>query len=168
MGDPKGVAARTRRAGLALALALAASTGCAFVTLQLREPGHRNKDFPDQVAEEYHCDKRPLPFFQIETNELVPRRVRPGGEFNHRLIYVLCPEKPTAVVPGTLHTRVLFEGKTIVEDSVQQKLRPGRWVLDSFVAMPENVEPGLYAMDVRFRSERGDLDSQIDFVVKPD
>ncbi len=166
MGDSKAIAAWALRLGLALALA--SSTSCAFFTLQLREPGHHNKAFPDEVAEEYHCDKRPLPFFRIEANELVPRRVKPGSEFNHRLIYVLCPERPTAVLPGTLRTRVLFEGRIIVEDSVQQKLRPGRWVLDSFVAMPADVEPGLYAMDVRFRSSRGDLESQVDFIVKDD
>jgi hypothetical protein len=159
MGDP------SRLAALCLVL-LQVASGCAFVKLHWREPGHRNETFPDEVAEEYHCDMRPLPFFQFEKNELVPRRVKPGGEFNHRLVYVLCPETPTAVVPGTLHTRVLFEGKTIVEDTVAEKLRPGRWILDSFVSMPKDVEPGLYAMDVRFESAKGNLSARIDFVVK--
>ena len=149
-----------------LVLALA-STGCAFFVLQIREPGHRNKTFPEAVASEYHCDKRPLPFFQFEENELVPNRIEPGDEFNQRLIYVLCPHRPTAVVPGTLRTRVLFEGETILDEQVEEKLRPGRWVLDSFVTLPETAAPGLYAMDVTFESAQGRLHSQIAFVVKP-
>lgn len=143
-----------------------ASSGCTFVVLKLRQPGHHNKAFPESVATEYHCDKRPLPFFQFEQNELVPNRIDPGDEFNQRLVYVLCPQRPTAVVPGTLRTRVLFEGETILEEQVEQKLRPGRWVLDSFVTLPETASPGLYAMDVTFESGEGRLHSQIDFVVK--
>ncbi|MGH0035141.1 MAG: hypothetical protein ACQGVK_08925 [Myxococcota bacterium] len=150
---------------LAVAVAVAGS-GCAFVKLQLREPGHRNKDFPQPVASEYHCDKRPLPFFQFEDNELVPRRMKPGTEFNQRIVYVLCPDRPTGVVAGRLHTRVLFEGETILEEIVDQKLRPGRWILDHFIHLPEDARPGVYAMDIRFESRAGDLEDRVDFVVK--
>jgi len=160
MGHPKAVI-------VALCAAwLATTSGCAFLKLHLREPGHRNRDFPEPVAREYHCDKRPLPFFQFERNELVPTRMKPGSEFNQRIIYVLCPDRPTGVVAGQLHTRVLFEGKTILEEVVDEKLRPGRWVLDSFIRLPQDAAPGLYAMDVRFESAQGDLEDRVDFVVK--
>jgi hypothetical protein len=160
MGHPKALTAL-----LALAW-VATAPGCAFVKLHLREPGHRNKDFPQPVAEEYHCDKRPLPFFQFEENELVPRRMKPGTEFNQRIVYVLCPDRPTGVVAGRLHTRVLFEGETILEETVDQKLRPGRWILDHFIQLPESAAPGVYAMDIRFVSEKGDLEDRMDFVVR--
>jgi len=159
MAHPKAVAAALAALGLAL-------SGCAFLKLQWREPGHRNRDLPEQVAVEYHCDKRPLPFFRFERNELVPQRVEAGGEFNQRLVYVLCPDRPTAVIPGRLRTRILFEGDTILEDVVEEKLRPGRWVLDSFIRLPEDAEPGVYAMDVRFESSAGGLHDRVDFVVK--
>ena len=159
MGDPKAVIA-------ALVLVLATAPGCSWVLLQWREPGHRHRDFPDAVAAEYHCDKRPLPFFELEKSELVPNRVKAGSEFNQRLVYVLCPERPTAVVPGVLHTRILFEGRTIVSESLPEKLRPGRWVLDSFVHLPEDASPGLYAMDVHFESAAGQLRQRVDFVVR--
>jgi hypothetical protein len=161
MGDSKALAGL-----LCLALSLAVAPGCSFLRLQLREPGHRNRTFPEAVAKEYHCDKRPLPFFEFEENELLPRKVSPGKEFNQRLVYVMCPHKPTAVVPGKLRTRVLFEGETILEETVQEKLRPGRWVLDSFITLPENADPGLYAMDVKFESRQGNLHARVDFVVK--
>ncbi len=160
MENPKAVIA-----GLCAAILLAAP-GCSFVKLQLRQPGHHNKDFPQPVASEYHCDKRPLPFFQFERNELVPTRMKPGTEFNQRIVYVLCPEKPTGVVAGRLQTRVLFEGKTILEEVVDQKLRPGRWVLDSFIQLPEDAPPGVYAMDIRFKSPKGQLEDRVDFVVR--
>jgi len=162
MGDSKALAGGV----VCLALSLAVATGCSFLKLHLREPGHRNRTFPDAVAAEYHCDKRPLPFFQLEENELLPKKVAPGKEFNQRLVYVMCPDKPTAVVPGKLRTRILFEGKTILEEIVDEKLRPGRWVLDSFITLPEEADPGLYAMDVKFESRQGDLQGRVDFVVK--
>jgi hypothetical protein len=158
MGHPKAIAAT-------VVLATAVS-GCAFVKLHLREPGHRNKDFPKPVAAEYHCDKRPLPFFEFEESELVPRRMKPGSEFNQRIVYVLCPDRPTGVVAGRLHTRVLFEGETILEEVVDQKLRPGRWILDHFIQLPDDAAPGVYAMDIHFESREGDLEDRVDFVVK--
>ncbi len=154
-----------------LCLVVALLSGCSvrpfsYVTLWVREPGHRNKDLPDRVAEEYGCDSRHLPFFSIERHELIPNRVSPGSNLSHRLVYVLCPATPTDVIVGTLRTRVLFEGKAIVSQAVDEKLRPGRWVLDAFVSLPESAAPGVYAMDVRFESRKGNLSSQIPFLVK--
>ena len=61
----------------------------------LREPGQELVDLPAKVERQYDCDEKKLPFFRLEKNELNPNRVRPGGEFNHRMVYAMCPEKPT-------------------------------------------------------------------------
>ncbi len=156
-------------AGLCTTAALA--TACAtpplsYVTQWLRKPGHHNKTMPNAVAEEYDCEKRRLPFFKVEKHELFPEKLSPGGKLSHRLIYVLCPATPTGVVRGILRTEVLFEGRAIVSDAVQHKLRPGRWVLDSIVSLPESAAPGIYAMDVRFESRKGNLKARLPFLVR--
>ena len=65
-----------------------------------------------------------------------------------------------------MHRRVLYRGKPVLQESTPHELMPGRWVLDSFIALPEDAEPGLYAMDISFRSRHGHLNDRVDFVVK--
>jgi hypothetical protein len=159
MGDLKGLI-------LPLCLALVAVPACSVVQVQLREPGESNKTMPDPVAVEYHCDKRPLPFFEIEKNELLPLKAKPGQKLAHRIVYVMCPKQPTEVVAGSLETRIRYKGKAIFRDRIKQDLKPGRWIIDTYIPLPERAEPGVYALEVDFASKHGDLQERSDFVVK--
>ncbi|MCG8588938.1 MAG: hypothetical protein MJE66_06570 [Proteobacteria bacterium] len=143
-----------------------ASLACATIKLQLRSPGERVRDFPEAVAKEYDCDKRPLPFFKIESSELYPLKLQPGDEFGHRWTYVLCPESATAVVSGSLVTRIRHRGGVIFEDEIDQDLKPGRWEIDTFIPLPETTAPGLYAHEIEFRSSLGNLESSTTFIVE--
>ncbi|MEN8183040.1 MAG: hypothetical protein ABFS46_10955 [Myxococcota bacterium] len=140
----------------ALAVLLLFSTSCTTwlgnVRKSLRDPGVHFRSFPEEVAEEYGCRDKPLPFFEIEKLELLPNRLRPGEEFNHRIVYVLCPKSPTAVVAGTLHTRILHRGRAIVDERDQgYEFKPGRWVVDAFVTVPLGADIGIYAMEIAFQ-----------------
>jgi hypothetical protein len=148
---------RTARCAAALALVAGLLLACAGavgkVRKALRDPGERIADLPEQVWEEYDCSHRALPFFKIERTELVPNRLRPGQEFDHRLVYVLCPERPTEVTQGSLDTRILFRGRPIVsEHDPSYELRPGRWIVDAFVEVPAQAEVGVYSMELEFAS----------------
>jgi len=134
----------------------------------LREPGEVNKTMPDKVADEYHCEKRGLPFFKIEKTQLLPERAKPGDELAHRIVYVMCPRQVTEVVPGTLDTRILFKGKVIFRETISQELKPGRWVVDTMIPLPEGAEPGVYALQLDFLSKQGNLNERSDFIVKSD
>ncbi len=149
-------------------LCVAFLPGCSSLRVQMRKPGERNKTMPAKVLVEYHCDKRELPFFEIEENELLPEKARPGAKLNHRIIYVMCPERPTEVVAGTLETRILFKGKVIFEEAIDHELKPGRWVVDTFIPLPAKANPGVYALEVEFRSRRGNLAERSDFIVEPE
>jgi len=161
--EPRGSAARL--AALVALVALLAA-GCVQMQLGLREPGEYNRGFPDDVAAEYQCEKRPLPFFEVEETELLPERVSAGDEFNHRLQYVMCPKDDTQVVSGTLHTRILFKGKAILTESTQRDLQPGRWIVDSFITLPAGAQPGVYALQSEFKSAQGTFDSRATFLVE--
>jgi hypothetical protein len=162
MGHPK---------ALALALALLLSTGCAgtrwWLQKSLRSPGEDLVDFPEVVWQEYDCTSQKRPFFMIERNELVPPQVTTGGEFNHRLVYAMCPQNPTEVVTGKLSTRIRFRGAPIVVD-VQSgwDLKPGRWVVDALVALPADAEPGIYSYELEFESEPVAFEKRLTFVVR--
>jgi hypothetical protein len=156
---------------IALLLFLAVGTGCAnvrwAVQKSLRDPGEVITDFPEVVWEQYDCDTQKRPFFIIEDNELIPPRVASGGEFNHRMIYAMCPGKPTEVVAGRLATRIRFKGDPIVTLTEERyEIKPGRWVIDASVALPADAEPGVYAYEVDFESESLDFEKHLTFIVE--
>ncbi len=140
-----------------LAVSLCA-TACASLPAPLdrpfREPGQKLADFPEAVAHEYGCAKHKLPWFKLEELEVWPKRVQAGGQLGHRMVYVLCTGRPTDVVTGRLETRILHRGKSIVDvPEPGYDLRPGRWVVDVFVAVPPQASDGIYALELAFKSE---------------
>jgi hypothetical protein len=83
------------------------------------------------------------------------------------MIYSLCPPVPTAVVSGKLSTRIRFRGTPIVHETIaEHELKPGRWVVDTFVSLPEQAEPGVYAYEIEFESKTVRFDERITFVVE--
>jgi hypothetical protein len=147
------------------------SLGCASLRWSFqkafRDEGIVNESFPELVWEEYDCETQKLPFFIIEKNELVPPKVEAGGEFNHRMVYVMCPDRATAVVPGRMSTRIHFKGHAIVDDTDDAyEIKPGRWVVDAFVEIPEDAEPGVYAYEVEFSGKGVAFDKSLTFLVE--
>lgn len=162
MGDPKAIVP------LALVLLLAACAPSRLALLTgLRPPGERNRAFPEVVWEQYDCGRQRRPFFVIEENELAPARTRPGGSFQHRLVYAMCPTERTGVVPGRLHTRIRFRGRFIAQETdAGFELKPGRWVVDTSVDLPRDAEPGIYAYELDFQSDSIDFDEHLTFLVE--
>jgi hypothetical protein len=159
MGHPKRMIAV---AGLVALLVVAA--GCATpvwvgkLRRAVREPGQELVDLPGKVERQYGCAEKKLPYFRLEKNELNPNRVPAGGELNHRMIYAMCPEKPTEVIEGTLVTRIRFKGTPIVTETLEPfELKPGRWIVDAFITLPENAEEGVYALEVGFTSGSSEI-----------
>jgi hypothetical protein len=153
-----------------VAAVLALATGCAglrwSMQKSLRNPGEHLEAFPEAVWQEYDCAAQRRPFFVIERNELVPPRVKIGGEFNHRLVYALCPDQPTQTVSGRLQTKIRFRGDPIVRETTEAyELKPGRWTVDAEVGLPETAEPGVYAYEISFESGAVSFERQLTFVV---
>jgi hypothetical protein len=133
----------------------------------VRKEGTVNRTLPDLVWEEYDCETQKRPFFIVEKNELVPPKVKAGGEFNHRMIYVMCPPGPTEVVSGDLTTRIRFKGEPIVHSTEEHyEILPGRWVMDAFVEIPEGAEAGVYAYEVAFSGPGLEFEKVLTFLVK--
>jgi hypothetical protein len=153
-------------------IALALCVGCAAarwsVVKIFRDPGESLEAFPEVVWAEYDCENQKRPFFIVEKNELLPERVAPGGDFGHRFVYVMCPNLPTEVVQGEFSTRIRFRGKPIVEEmDTLYEIKPGRWLVDAIVHLPEQAEPGIYAYEVEFESGPLAFEKSLTFVVVP-
>jgi hypothetical protein len=163
LGHPKVVALLA----LALLLAPACTTTRGKVVKLFRQPGEVIRDFPEVVWEEYDCGLQRRPFFVVEENELVPQRVRAGSDFNHRFVYVMCPQQRTEVVAGRLLTRIRFKGRPIVRQNEEVwEIKPGRWVVDTSVELPESAEPGVYAYELAFESDSIAFEKHLTFIVR--
>lgn len=151
-------------------IALAIGSGCASarwsVVKLFRDPGESLAAFPEAVWDEYDCENQKRPFFIVEQNELMPEKVAPGGDFGHRFVYVMCPNLPTEVVQGDLLTRIRFRGSPIVQRTdALYEIKPGRWVVDSVVHLPEQAESGIYAYEFEFDSSVLKFEKRLTFVV---
>jgi hypothetical protein len=158
---------------LAVLLVVALGTGCTSLMSTLdrpfRKPGEHLKAFPEKVWKQYDCEKQTLPFFSIELLDLSPRRLKPGEQFKQRLIYSLCTQGSTGVVTGKLDTRIMHRGSPVVhEQDPQYDLKPGRWVIDSFVRLPEEAAVGVYAFEFEFHSKSVEFEKIMNFVVEAD
>jgi hypothetical protein len=140
---------------------MALCLGCASV-----RPGTALKTFPEVVWEEYDCENQKRPFFVIEKNELLPEKVAVGSDFDHRLVYVLCPEHSTEVVQGSLSRRIRLNGMPIVEKTeLVYEIKPGRWVMNTTVYLPEQAELGIYVYEVDFNSLSVRFEKSLTFIV---
>ncbi len=153
---------------IALTLCVGCATARWSVVKLFRDAGESLETFPEAVWEEYDCENQKRPFFIVEKNELMPERVNPGGDFGHRFVYVMCPNLPTEVVQGELSTRIRFRGDPIVQErDALYEIKPGRWVVDAIVRLPEEAEPGIYAYEIAFDSGSLVFEKSLTFVVAP-
>jgi hypothetical protein len=141
-------------------LGAAALAGCSALYQQavasIRQPGDHIATAPERVWLDFKCDERERPFVRVEWMEVVPETVRPGARVNYRLIYVMCPRKPSETIKTSLQRRLLFRGEQVahnVNDAFE--LKPGRWVVDSFFTLPTNSPLGVYALEVHFKTPNG-------------
>jgi hypothetical protein len=151
-------------------IAMALCLGCAAarwsVVKHFRDPGAALQTFPEAVWAEYDCENQKKPFFVIEKNDLLPERVAAGSDFGHRLVYVMCPEHSTEVIQGELTRRIRFKGVPIVEknDPIYE-IKPGRWVVDAIVHLPDEAPLGIYAYELEFNSDPVAFEKSLTFVV---
>lgn len=143
-----------------LALAATLFSGCSLLYQQavavIRQPGEQIATTPDQVWQEFGCEQRERPFVRAESMEVVPERIKPGGRVNYRLIYVMCPVKPSEVIKTQVSRTILFKGQQVarnVNDTFE--IKPGRWVVDSFFTLPKDSPLGIYALEVTFDAPKG-------------
>ena len=61
----------------------------------------------------------------------------------------------------------MHRGSAVVhEKDPAYDLKPGRWVVDSFVRLPEEAEVGIYAFELEFKSPDVNFDRTMTFAVE--
>lgn len=151
---------------------LLALSGCVAIQQQIvaaaRQPGNTMVTTPEKVSQERNCAKREQPFVQVESMEILPEMVKPGGRVNYRLVYMMCPVKKFS---DTMRTRVshnmFFQGEQVARNLNDAfELRAGRWAVDSFFTLPPESPLGVYALEVGVEAPGGQIQKQVrSFVV---
>jgi hypothetical protein len=141
-------------------LSLVMLSGCSALYQQVvasaRQPGEQVATTPDQVWHDFNCSKRDRPFVHVESMEVLPEMIKPGGRVNYRLIYVMCPLKPSEVIKTAVSRKMLFKGEQVARNVNETfELKPGRWVVDSFFTLPANSPLGVYSLEVGFEAPSG-------------
>jgi uncharacterized protein YceK len=147
-------------------------SGCSSIRQQIvaaaRQPGDTVLTTPEKVAQESICVSRQQPYVNVESIEVLPEMVKPGGRVNHRMIYVMCPlRKYSDTLKGRVIRNVFFKGEPVarnVRDAIE--LKAGRWAVDSFFTLPSESPLGVYALEVSLEMPGGAAQKQIrSFVV---
>src|SRR5687768_15034464 len=80
------------------------------------KPGEHFATTPDQMWHDFNYSKRDRPFVHVESMEVLPEMIKPGGRVNYRLIYVMCPVKPSEVIKTVASRRMLFKGEQVARN----------------------------------------------------
>jgi len=159
-------------AGSALILTACASAGDMMTEWEqklvksTRKSGESLTASPDDTAKAHSCEPGKENALFVELSEVIPERVSPGSEINHRLQLAFCPYTPSGTVKGTIVRRVLHKGQVAFSDSVQHEFKPGTWTLDAFITIPGNAPGGVYALDVLVNYQGKSLKQTHNFMVK--
>jgi hypothetical protein len=146
-------------------------SGCGTLYQQalvaMRQPGEQIAATPDQIWQDFDCGNRQRPFVRAESMEVVPEKIKPGGRVNYRLVYVMCPVKPSEVINTRVSRKMLFKGAQVASNVNEAfEIKPGRWVVDSFFTLPANSPLGVYALEVSFDTPGGQAHKKVrSFVV---
>lgn len=142
------------RRAVFILLAAMFCAGCATVrdvqqtiAKSFRSPGETMENSPLETAQYPYClnQKQDMPVI-LET-EVIPGRVSPGEEINHRLRYVQCLAVSPAEQQGSIVRSVSFGKKIVFEDKTAYEFKQGGWVLDAFIMTPAEAKPGVYTVN---------------------
>jgi hypothetical protein len=146
--------------------------GCSDIQQQIvaaaRQPGDHVATTPQQLWKESICNTSDRPSVKVESLEVLPEKVKPGGRVNYRLTYAMCPVNKFSETLAASTTRTIsYKGQEVARNSKEAfELKAGRWTVDSFFTLPRESPLGVYALEVAVQTPRGETQKLVrSFVV---
>lgn len=118
-------------------------------------PGPKLISTESEISREYGCAQQKKPLLVLEESSLRPTPLAAGTEFGHRIVYALCPARAKQGIAGKLRTRIRFGSAVLVDDTTDYRVEPGRWAVDTFIALPAQAKAGGYELDLEFTPAAG-------------
>jgi len=102
----------------------------------------------------------------LEAAEVTPSALLPGEKLYHRFHYVLCPAASAFPVSGKIIRTVRLRKVKIFTDVTEHAFKPGSWVVDAAVIVPEDARSGEYTFDVALMIGKRTVKRSNAFVVR--
>jgi hypothetical protein len=157
---------------LAAVFLLGSAFGCADIQQQIvasaRQPGDHVATTPEQLWKESTCERIDRPSVKVESLEVLPEKIKPGGRVNYRLTYAMCPISKFSETLAASTTRTIrYKGQEVARNSKESfQLKAGRWMVDSFFTLPRESPLGVYALEVAVQTPSGEAQKLVrSFVV---
>lgn len=146
--------------------------GCSDIQQQIvaaaRQPGDHVATTPEQLWKESTCERSERPSVKVESLEVLPEKIKPGGRVNYRLTYAMCPVNKFSETLAARTTRTInYKGQEVARNSKESfELKAGRWTVDSFFTLPLEAPLGVYALEVAVQTATGEAQKLVrSFVV---
>jgi hypothetical protein len=115
----------------------------------MRAPGEKEVASPENTARKHACSPSTGSKFFLEETVVIPRRVSPGEEINHRIRYAFCPDETSRPLNGKIVRTILFKGDQMFQDTTHYEFKPGTWTVDVFITIPKDELEGIHTMELR-------------------
>jgi hypothetical protein len=103
---------------------------------------------------------------QLEEIQVLPSVVDAGKEINQRIRYALCLFTHPKVLRGSITRTIVFKGTIMMHDVTNYEFKPGTWIVDIFIGIPEEAKSGIYMLNIALKYENEMIKASGSFVVK--
>lgn len=131
----------------------------------IREPGESMVESPEYTNKNYACSRYVNYQLFFEFIDVIPSRISAGEDINQRLRYALCSVN-SKNISGSINRRIIYKNDVIFSDNQQYLLKPGALIVDVFIEVPNDAEPGEYRMEVLLNYGNNSISKNSSFVVK--
>lgn len=129
-------------------------------------PGEKLAASPKETAKKDLClSAQPGERVFLEEAEVAPSAISSGEQLYHRLRYVVCPAAAVRSVSGKIIRTVRLRKVTIFTDVTEHVFKPGSWVVDAAVVVPEEARSGEYAFEVALKTGKSIVRKRSTFFV---
>lgn len=128
--------------------------GCATVkdlhqqlVKSVRTPGEKMVISPEDTLRYNPCSDQKRDALVLFEAEVIPGRLSPGKEINHRIRYATCLAASSEAQKGEIIRAVYYKNHTVFRDRTKYEFKPGTWTVDAFIMVPDDAAPGTYTVD---------------------
>ena len=123
---------------------------------------------PDVVWHDENCASRPLPYLRMERSEVTPPTVKRGNSIIYRFPYTACVPAQPGYILGRFRTAIVSNGKELSSRADETyPIDTGKWIVNTDIAVPERVNPGLYGIEATLVAEGAMIQDRMNFIVEP-
>ena len=131
----------------------------------IRDPGESMVESPEYTNKNYSCSGYKDFQLFLEHIEVVPSHISAGEDINQRLRYSLC-SRNSKDINGSIKRQIIYKNYVVFSDIQQYPFKPGTWIVDVFIEVPDDVNPGEYRMEVLLKYGYKSISENSTFMVK--